>query len=39
VGVGEKEKKKEGKKGRERDSSDFEAVLITFFAPRGRKLF
>jgi len=32
VGVGEKEKEKGGKQGRERDSSDFEAILITFFA-------
>jgi len=38
-GKGKKREKKEGKQVRERDSSDFEAVLITFFARRGRKLF
>jgi hypothetical protein len=40
-GKGKKRAKKEGKQGRERerDSSDLKAVLITFFARRGRKLF
>jgi len=38
-GKGKKRAEKEGKQGRERDSSDFEAMLITFLGRRGRKLF
>jgi hypothetical protein len=37
--VGEKEKKKNGKVGNERDRDNFEGVLITLFAPRGGMLF
>ncbi len=37
-GKGKKRAEKEGKQGRERDNSDFEAMLITFFARRGKKL-
>jgi len=38
-GKGKKREKKEGKQGRERDSSDFKTVLITFLGRRGRKPF
>lgn len=38
-GKGKKRAEKEGKQDRIRDRSNFKAVLITFFARRGRKLF